>query len=516
MKMKKILNLFVALSILLCATVSCSNWLAVDLEDSILEDKLFETNEGYTSVLNGVYTKMNTYYGSTLSMGVIDAMAKLYNISSNHNYYPYFNYDFDGDTFEGTSGALWTGMYNLIANLNVLLEKCDEEESVIFPNYYPYIKGEALALRAMLHFDLFRLYGPIYSDATMSNLTIPYQATTDKTIQPLLSAEQVMAKVIKDLQDASKLLENDAVRTDGVLNSDSEDPNETADFRYRQFRLNYYAVQGLLARAYLWIGDKENAYATAKAIITEVEEKKTFDWTPKANVQSSTTPDLIFSTEVMFSLYNLKRVNNFNNLFKNTTSYYSILSFAGSSMEDGNMMSKINWFYKDLNDLRRTEAWEVSTIQEVNSTTGATTEHESLFFNKYKDIQTTETRRYMIPLLRMSEIYLIAAESTSDVTEGLGYVNAIREHRNCVNIDAATVASKEDLQEYIDNEFYRETIGEGQIYFYYKRHAKASILGGSAANFEEDWYGNVDPAISMTLEDYIWPLPKVETDKRIN
>ena len=158
----------------------------------------------------------------------------------------------------------------------------------------------------------------------------------------------------------------------------------------------------------------------------------------------------------------------------------------------------------------------LSNIQEVNSTTGATTEHESLFFNKYKDIQTTETRRYMIPLLRMSEIYLIAAESTSDVTEGLGYVNAIREHRNCVNIDAATVASKEDLQEYIDNEFYRETIGEGQIYFYYKRHARASILGGSAANFEEDWYGDVDPVISMTLEDYIWPLPKVETDKRIN
>ena len=92
MNMKKIFNILVAFTILLSTTVSCSNWLSVDLEDSILEDKLFETNEGYTSVLNGVYTKMNNYYGSTLSMGVIDVMAKLYNIPSSHNYYPYFSY----------------------------------------------------------------------------------------------------------------------------------------------------------------------------------------------------------------------------------------------------------------------------------------------------------------------------------------------------------------------------------------------------------------------------------------
>ncbi len=513
MKMKKILNLFVALSVLLCATVSCSNWLAVDLEDSILEDKLFETNEGYTSVLNGVYTKMNTYYGSTLSMGVIDAMAKLYNIAStNHSYNPYFNYDFTGSTFESTSGSLWTGMYNLIANLNVLLEKCDEADSAIYPNYLPYVKGEALALRAMLHFDLLRLYGPIYSEDTKSTITIPYQATTDKTIQPLLSAEQVMGNVIKDLQDASELLKDDAVRTDGVLNSDSEDPNESADFRYRQYRLNYYAVQGLLARAYLWKGDTENAYTTAKNIITEVEEKKTFDWTPKASVQSTSSPDLLFSTEVMFGLYNLKRVNNYNNLFKNTTSYYNALTFDGNSMEDGVMTSKINWFFDELTDLRRTEMWEVAKIEE-NSESGATTEHEALFFGKYKDISTTDSRRYMIPLLRMSEIYLIAAETSTDLSEGLGYVNAIREHRNCVFIDAASVTSKEDLQNYIDKEFYRETIGEGQIYFYYKRHAKTSILESDLS-----WgsYGEYYAYIDMSLSNYVWPLPKVETDKRLN
>lgn len=515
MKNNRITALVAAVGIFTCAAlVSCTDWLAVDLEDSILEDKLFETNEGYTSVLNGVYADLNTYYGSTLSMGVIDAMAKLYNIGLTHNYYSYFSYDFEGNTFEGTSGALWTGLYRLIANLNVLLEKCDGAESTLFPNYYPYVKGEALALRAMLHFDLLRLYGPIYTEESKSGSAIPYQETTDKTIQPLLSAEAVIDKVIRDLTAASELLKDDVVRTDGVLNNDSEDPNETADFRYRQFRLNYYAVQGLLARAYLWKGDKEKAYTTAKAIITEVEEKKTFDWTPKADVQTPTNPDLLFSTEVMFSLYNLKRVNTYNNLFKYTTSYSSALTFSGNSMEDGVKKSKINWFFDELNDLRRTEMWEVGRIEE-NQESGTTTEHEALFFNKYKDIQTTATRRYMIPLLRMSEIYLIAAETCPDITEGLGYVNAIRDHRNCVRIDEANVASKEELQEYIDSEFYRETIGEGQIFFYYKRHAKTKVLGCTDSDFSyADWYG---VEVSMKLSDYVWPLPaKVERDKRIN
>ena len=99
-----------------------------------------------------------------------------------NNLYPYFSYDFEGSTFEGTSGALWTGMYNLIANLNVLLEKCDSEGSVLYPNYYPYVKGEALALRAMLHFDLLRLYGPEYSDANFTACSHSLQSAGTITV----------------------------------------------------------------------------------------------------------------------------------------------------------------------------------------------------------------------------------------------------------------------------------------------------------------------------------------------
>lgn len=514
MKIKNLLKIFVVSGMLAPTTTSCSDWLQVDLEDSILESTLFDTNEGYTSALNGIYTQMNEQYASKLTMGTIDAMAKLYNIGMNHNLYPYYAFSFDDSSFKSMSNSLWTGHYFQIANLNTLLEYCDLEGSALKSHYYSYVKGEALALRAMLHFDLLRIYGPIYSEETASTICMPYQETTSKEIQPLLPASDVINKVIRDLQDAAELLKDDKIRTDGVMNGTSEDPNENSDFRYRQFRLNYYAIQGLLARAHLWKGDKTSAYECATAVIEENKEKQVFTWIPKASVQGS-NPDLIFSTEVMFALYNTSRVKNYDSMFNPNASFSSILTFPGESMAEGDEGSKIHYFYPDLDDLRRTEMWSKETVIERNAETGEQKEYNKLCFSKFKNITTTETRRYMIPLLRLSEMYLIAAECTDDMDEALGYINEIRSHRNCIDLPAVT--SQEEIQEYIDGEFAREMIGEGQIYFYYKRLAKTSVLSGSPEDYEEDyWYGTRTLYATMLLQEYVWPLPDVEKDKRAN
>ena len=58
--------------------------------------------------------------------------------------------------------SIWEKSYNLIANINKLLENCEKYRDVLSDEYYQLIKGEALALRAYLHFDIFRLFGPLY------------------------------------------------------------------------------------------------------------------------------------------------------------------------------------------------------------------------------------------------------------------------------------------------------------------------------------------------------------------
>ena len=98
----------------------------------MLEDKLFENNEGFQSALNGVYNRLNENYASTLTMTVLDVMAQYYNmVSGNHNYKVFANYQFNDDAFKNKSNNIWTKMYALVANINGLLVHCDEENSAL-------------------------------------------------------------------------------------------------------------------------------------------------------------------------------------------------------------------------------------------------------------------------------------------------------------------------------------------------------------------------------------------------
>lgn len=495
--------------ILVPAFISCNDWLAVDMEDGMLEDKLFESNEGFQNALNGVYNRLNENYASTLTMTVLDVMAQYYNVrqNSDHVFHIYANYRFMDKSFEVTSDNLWARQYAQIADLNTLLAHIDSKGSAIKEMYYPIIKGEALGLRAFLHLDLMRIYGPIYSAETEGVICIPYQETDAKTVQPLLTAKEVMEKVIRDLKEAAGLLKEDPVRTDGVMAEDSKDLNETNDFRYRQYRLNYYAVKALLARAYLWVGDRYNASVVSKELIKENEEKSVFPWTPKSDIINSLSPDLLFSTEVIFGLYNTSRVNLYNQYFKNTTTINNALVFKGEKLNEASC--KLPYYFSDEADYRRGAAfWSEETLEQ--QTNFGASSQSSICFGKYADIPgNAKPYRYMIPLIRMSEIYLIAAECSDDLKEAIGYINKVRVHRNCVDLSLSPEDTEETVRQYITDEFMRELIGEGQLYFYYKRLAMEQILSGTEFS-EESW------TESMDLSYYVWPLPKSEADQRVN
>ena len=76
----------------------------------------------------------------------------------------------------------------------------------------------------MLHFDLLRLFGPVYSDQTANQKSIPYQKSSAKEIQPLLPASEVLANVIADLEEAARLLKDaDPNVTDGIRNEEEND-----------------------------------------------------------------------------------------------------------------------------------------------------------------------------------------------------------------------------------------------------------------------------------------------------
>lgn len=490
------------------STSSCSDWLQVDMEDSILETTLFSTNEGFLTSLNGIYSSLNqsSLYGGLLGMTGVDVMAQYYNVPAvinQHNLYYLSGYNYTSVDFDNISNSLWSNMYTLIANANLLMEKCDELGSAINENYYPLVKGEALALRAMMHFDLLRLYGPIYSETTASQECLPYQEDSERSVQPLLTAEDFLNRVIRDLEEAASLLANsDPILTEGVKDGVlSDDGMDTYDWSYRQLRLNYYAVQALLARAYLWKGDKARAYDIAKNEIigrSETEQLDVFPWMDRTTIQATidaTRPDYVFSDEVIFTLYNMSRSDIYENNFSASVNGNNRLCFVGSSLSGSD--SKLSTFYDDENDIRR-RMWSFEQ--------GETSGDNAICLIKYQDFSINEesadtlTYRYMTPLIRKSEIYLIAAECTEDMTEANTLINTIRNLRGAASLEV-TEANKQDV---ITREFAREVIGEGQLFFYYKRLGMTSLIPGTSAS----------GTYSMSVDNYVVPLPSDERDLR--
>lgn len=514
MKLKENIKIMLISAPLFMGLMSCSNWLDVNMEDRIMENTLYAENSGYLIALNGVYLKLNDLYSTHLTTGVMDVMAQYYNVTANtdHAYKIYANYNYEDVAFETRNGTIWGGMYEALANVNVILEHCNESNSALKKEYYPIVKGEALALRAMLHFDLLRLYGPVYDEASASTLCIPYQSDASRDIHPLLPAREVLEKVIADLEEAAALLkEGDPVIKDGVgITVPENDGVSNYDFSFRQLRLNYYAVQALLARAYLWGGNKAEAYRIAKNEIIDkvtVEGSEIFPWTTLESYSAAGKEDYMFSSEVFFAIYNSNRTTIYSNLFTRALNPGSSrLTFIGAGLSGD---SKIATFYDDENDWRR-KMWNVAepSDQEIKDAADkGETASASLYLEKYKDFDNTasfdgsEIYRYMVPLIRLSEVYLIAAECTGDADEAWGYINEIRAHRECMDIGG----DASQLSDAILKEFAREMIGEGQLFFYYKRLAKRELISGTSIS---------EPYL-MLLSNYVWPLPKVETDKRV-
>ncbi|NGM66566.1 RagB/SusD family nutrient uptake outer membrane protein [Sphingobacterium sp. SGR-19] len=471
-------------------THSCSKWVDVKPTDRLTEDQLFVNIEGYLKALNGVYVEMTheSLYGQTMTTGAIDVLGQYYFISSStHNYQNYATFAYTQENVKTTFDDAWRKAYELIANCNVILENCGDEPSEVLPQpFYGIIKGETLALRAMLHLDMLRLFGPIYTEENKATLAIPYVNKTGYDIAPLLGSEEIMVQVVADLETAISLMaDTDPIRTEGVRNGNN--PSGSNDLYYRQYRLNYYATKVLLARAYLWQNNKADALTQATEVLEEVfaEEQTVFPFVTFTQATDPNAPDRLFSSEVMFALYDINRDQMYDRLFSVNLTPTSKLSFSAG---DENR-ARVDEMYDDGNDYRR-RIWQTAS----NATESATTNM------KYADI-VDGPGRYMIPLIRVSELLLIAAECHPDLTIATEYLNALRIARNTVNLAPATEGA---LKLEIGREYRREMIGEGQQFFFYKRNAYQSIPN----------HATITGVKTMVLNNYTVPLPDSETSQR--
>lgn len=493
-KMKnKIFNLLTISIISVFVLTGCNDWLDVRPADKVLEDEMFETQKGFETALNGVYIELvsNSLYGSNLSISMVDVMAQYYMVRNNsdHAQRYYANYAFTDVTAKNKIEDIWVKAYKVIYNVNTIIEKAEADTKILSPNFREMILGECYGIRAMVHFDLLRLFGPIYK-TDRAEEALAYQTHSDFRIEPILTAEAVVNKIIDDIKVAEQHLTNDPVWSEGSTYQPHDDGS--VRFSYRQQRMNALAAKALKARVHLWSDNPQEALTTARDVInkTHKSEPVLFPFATYAESTSTSAPDRLFSSEILFGHYNSRRSDLFLNNFNSTLNSSTILTIHSQRLES---------MFDDDNDFRK-KFW---TKENVNS-------NEINVLRKYMDVSVPETNanklkfdvmaKYIIPGIRVSEMYLIVAETTTDNEEALKSINALRNARNSISIEFTS----EEKKTVIENEYRREFLGEGQMFYFYKRNGYQNLPNGSLPSE----YFNIN------LSDYIIPLPDSETSQR--
>ena len=396
-------------------SVSCQEWLDVSPSTEVKYDDLFSYKNGFKDQLTGVYTALcsEELYGAHLGFGMLDALGQQYYWNQEAGTYYYLHrFVYDNPKSEEVINSIWNNMYNAIANVNILLQGIEDHRGILAADEEKIYEGEAYALRAFLHFDLLRLFGKSYVSGA-GEKAIPYVSKISKEITPLSTVSEVLDSVITDLEKAAFLLENDPVRTGEAT---------TSFLGTRSFHFNYYAVRALMARVYLYKNDKVNALKNA----TEVILSHKYPWVEKGQVATTTRDnrDGIFLTECILMLNNtrletitetyLKKSENNtvgnllvtqaevrDEIFENTL-------YGGSDWRYIYYFEPIDSYYVN------TKLWQVSS--------------------SYNNRQ---------PLLRISEMYLIAAECAGSKKEALEYFNTLRQHRG---FEVTDDLKEEDLE----------------------------------------------------------------------
>lgn len=447
---------------LLFSLSSCNEWLHVNPPGQVELDKLFEKESGFEDALNGAYIGMkdSIAYGSNLSMTTIEHLVSSWNVTSASAEEAIGLFDYGNSLVQGTFDQIFRKQYLVIAELNTILNAIDERKSVfITKGKYEQVKGECLAMRAYVHFDLLRLFGPVPGTET-GELILPYATSVSKENIPYNTYAEYKILLDKDIQEAKKLLKI------------GEEAGVYAD--YKAIRMNLEAMNALDARAKLWHGDKAAAFELAKSIIETTA-------TTLGSTVDIANGDYNLSKEHILGLHIYDMHQKFNYTFAKGTLYKGSTSTMVNSQLYGSTGT----------DIRETSAlW--STVLGSSLETRYTIMKYKVESGTPSGGLSSDYRR--IPLIRLSEMYLIAAETAPDAAAANTYWNTFRASRNLEEKPLPT--DEVELKNEIMAEYRRELFAEGQAFYAYKR------LNADAEKFL--WLPN------DAIINYVVPLPKTE------
>lgn len=449
-------------------TSSCG-FLDIDTPGIVSNGKMFENGQGFIDAMDGVYASMaaDGLYGKELSFGFIDEIAQLY-----------FNDYGEGETTLTKSidlkyrdadvrariDAIWSGAYNVISSANSIIDNVSGHS---YPEL-PRIQGEALAVRAMVHFDMLRLFAPGMEKPDAE--AIPYADHFSITPFRRLTVKGVYDRISDDLVQSYKLL--------------SESP-EISGRKPSYVYMSKYAAAALLARVHNWAGNHEEA-AKYAALALEGD----FQFTRDEQVKSL-FKGYLADRECIFGLH---APNMYLDVRSNL--YPTRLTESMLMVRDNyQSLFEVSTFTSTNNDYRYQAYFSKRTW------TKSVTLCVKLYDKNYDEDQIVPTGRIPGPsLIRIPEMYYILAESayaSADREKALEYLNAVVTARGLLPLSAVDIDTEAKFKRKLVGEYIKEYWGEGQIFFTYKR-------------FNMDMDGVNSKHFTASDEAYVLPLPENE------
>jgi tetratricopeptide (TPR) repeat protein len=472
--MKKIIYIFI-----LMAFISCDDFLDVNPKSVVVNDDLFENDEGFQDAIYGVNSSLavEELYGQRISYEFTDLSAQLFVPSTDLKRNDLSRCKFIDSYATKSIKNVWKKMYEVIGYVNNILLNLEEKTPEEIRHYNMY-KGEALGLRAAMHFDLLRLFAVDINSSNQEALKrgIPYVWTYNYAITKFSSVEKVYGYILEDLLEAEKLLKED----ENLISFPRK-----AGGRYftdaRITHMNLYAVQAMLARVYWQKKDMTNAAIYAKKVI----DSDKFHLMLKTDLDTELASVMSFN-ETIWGLYSNKFYEETAIKLFDRSDHLCVDPNYEANYEVDESLGRdyrLDWFGLDEQNYK-------CLIKFYNS------------LAKEKEDNYDDSKGYLgINMIRIPEMYYIMAEALleTDLDEATKYFDAVIESRGILGIGKridGTVLTRQMIME----ERRKEFIGEGQEWFRMKRDNEDITLITS---------GGVTPA-SDNL--YKWPYPDVEDE----
>lgn len=415
----------------LLGVTSCSDFLEVGPTSELPGATAVTNVSEAESALNGVYTGLasQNYYGTDMiSYGEVRGtdMGTTVNGDRTQSMYQF------GHTIalNSTSGGyFWQMAYSRLSRVNNLITKIEAgsiaintpAEQTVLDDIY----GQALSLRALMHFDLVRIYGEPYlkNNAAYGAIIADRVITKDDKLQRSTVA-QTYDFIVNDLRTALGL-DGGTVYLKKTMGD------------YRRGVFSYYASEALLAKVYLYMGRWSDAYTAATDVIANGPYSLISNAEYVNSWSNEFTSESIF--EVHSSITNNADRESIGSLMAPGSGVYGAISATPEF---------IALMLEDPNDVRL-------QLMQPNKQN-----QQYAYVAKYPgrdgNIYVNNTR-----VLRLSDIYLIAAEAGlyTGAADASRYLNDIRKRANPAVADVTATI------ELVMTERRKELVGEGHRYF---------------------------------------------------